>query len=75
MFIKQNIETFRTNSSFHDYSTRINNDLYFLTAMVKFYNKLPKTIIKEVKNVKQFKDQVKRLLLDRAYYAIDEHFQ
>ena len=44
---------------------------YPIYNMIKLYNKLP-TIMKKESNLKTFKKMLKDLLLDKAYYNLNE---
>lgn len=86
IFVKQNLNKFLCNSYYHDYGTRKKNELsipvHTLSVFersprymgIKLYNKLPQKI-KELDNLRIFKNEVKKLLLNNVYYNIREYLE
>lgn len=81
-FVRQNMDSFRTQNIYHNYSTRFGSDFqydlhrlelyksnpYYLGAV--FYNKIP-IQIRDLSNVK-FINCIKSVLIKNAFYSVDE---
>lgn len=85
-FVKQNITEFLNNNFHHNYDTRGQDKLliplHSLTLYeknpyyigIQLYNRLPDSI-KEINSKIVFKNKVKKLLLDKSFYTIDEYLE
>jgi hypothetical protein len=84
MYVQTNIAEFQKNSSVHNYSTRLRNDLHIPfvrtsnaslgpRAMgIRLFNKLP-TKFKEIKKITIFKKNIKDMLQKKLYYSLNEY--
>lgn len=82
IYVKSNLNLFNMVNKYKDRESRFGNQLEILRVRLevtknspkywgpKFMNKLPDSIISE--NLTSFKRNIKTLLLDKAYYTIDE---
>lgn len=83
LYVRKNITLFQRNLDVHTYSTRTRNDLHIdrknktislrnLHCLgIRLYNKIP-IDIKESKTTILFKKKVKKLLLQKCFYSIEE---
>ena len=85
MYVKNRLSDYPIQKDVHQYNTRNRNKLYTplcrLTSTmpgphlmsIKIINKLPDEI-KNISNNNKFKMELKKLLLPKAYYSINEYF-
>jgi hypothetical protein len=79
MFVVKNKDFFKTNSEFHDFTTRYNHDLHIPTANltlfqhgvrytgIKTYNQLSN-------NIPKFKVALQKFLLENSFYTLEEYY-
>nr|WP_253308705.1 reverse transcriptase family protein [Rickettsia endosymbiont of Ceutorhynchus assimilis] len=82
IYAKTNINKFNANSDYHNYDTRYRDNLttpYFRLKKcqncpnflaVKYFNKFPKAL--RDLPLKQFKEEIKTILITNAFYSLDE---
>lgn len=82
--IKKNIQNHKLNKNVHEHNTRQKQNIhlnYHKSNLIKLnsdhinyilYNKLP-TELKEIDNLHTFKQRLKTILINKAYYKIDEY--
>lgn len=82
LFVKMNLNKYSLVSDTHPHNTRNNGHLKINYVRLNhsrgaknyygplFFNKLPNTIINL--SLKQFKNNIKKILIDRAFYSFDE---
>lgn len=84
VYVKNNLNMFLPNNYNHNYGTRERENL--LTPMhnlskyeespkyqgIRLYNKIPNSL-KNIENIKVFKNAMKKYLTDKCYYSIDEY--
>jgi hypothetical protein len=84
-FVK-NKDVFKTNSEFHNFSTRYNHDLRIPTANltllqhgvwytgIKTYNQLPSTLKELPNDIPKFKAAPQTFLLENSFYTLEEYY-
>lgn len=84
LYVKNNFQHFHQNNFFHKYHTRANTDLSIplhslslyekspIYMGIKLYNKLPQTL-KDIENIKIFKNKLTTYLMGKAFYTIEEY--
>ena len=84
MLVKSNYEKFVQNNHYHVYNTRRGENyslpIHSLAIYeknpayigIKLYNKLPDDI-KNIRNIHSFKGNVKKLLINKCYYSVQEY--
>jgi hypothetical protein len=83
-FLSSNLNRFTFNSSIHSFNTRQRCKLYkpvshlklyqsgpYYTC-IKIYNSLPDDVALNLMNKKQFLSKLKKYLIDRPFYTLDE---
>lgn len=85
LYAKQNFHEYKKNNSYHSYATRINQQIRLPTCRLNlkkktpyvmgavFYNKLSEAI--QNLNIIKFKRVIKKFLLEKAYYSINDFLQ
>lgn len=83
LYVRKNIDIFKKNSSFHNYSTRNKDKISAPTTRlhktsnsfqgncIRFFNKIPSEI--QILSINKFKSYTKVKLLAKAYYNINEY--
>jgi len=86
MFVDKNRNLFKLNSDIHGFSIRYDHDFHFPSAKLKLfqkgifysgiktYNHLPKTIEELSHDVKQFRLALKRFIISKCFYSLEEYF-
>jgi len=86
-FLSSNLDTFTFNSSIHNINTRyrlklhkplVNLKIYQQSSYyncVNIYNKLPEDLATQIQNKRQFLLQLKKYLMDKPYYSLQEFFK
>ena len=81
-FVSTNRELFVNNADIHNFSTRSQKDLHLPIANlsvfkkgIKIYNNLPTRIKQMSYDTLNFKKAVKRFLLDKSFYSLDEYYK
>jgi hypothetical protein len=86
-FLSTNMENFTFNSSIHSINTRHRLKLHKLLVRLKLfqqslyynciniYNKLPDDLAKLISDKKQFLKQLKKYLIDKPFYTMEEFFE
>lgn len=86
LFVKQNMDKFVTNNSYHSYNTRKGANLCLPNHKlsiyehnptylgIKLFNKLPENI-KVLNNFRSFKSSVKQFLITNCFYSVDEYLE
>ena len=84
-FLSQNLEIYTFNSTIHDFNTRNKLQLHKLSTTltlyqkgayydsIKIFNKLPIYIAESVLRKKCFVSNLKKCLIDKAFYSIEEY--
>lgn len=84
MYVKLNIDNFKLNSDLHEHNTRHKNNLSYprrrlakvgnsyLCISIKLYNKLDQDV--QQLNDAVFSNRIRRLLIEKSYYTLDEAF-
>ena len=84
-FLSSNLDTFTINTSVHNINTRLKLKLHKPTARltmcqrsaycnnINIYNKLPNDIADLVLNKKHFLSELKKYLIDKPFYSLDEY--
>lgn len=85
IYVKSNEGKFIKNSDLHNYNTRNNTELVIPLHNstlyekspnyigIKCYNHLP-AVIKDIQNIRQFKHELKKFLLEKSFYNLSEYF-
>ena len=86
-FLSSNLDTFTFNSSIHNLNTQFRLKLHKPSVNLKMYqhgtyynciniyNKLPEDLASQIQNKSQFLLQLKRYLMDKPYYSLQEFFE
>jgi len=84
-FLIQNLELYTTNSSIHNHNTRSRIQLHKPSATlalyqkgpyyesIRVYNALPHNIAGLISKKKEFTTKLKKYLLAKAYYSVEEY--
>ena len=84
-FLSANLDAFTFNTSVHNINTRLKLKQHKPTARLTMYqrsaycnsinicNKLPNDITELVLNKKRFLSQLKKYLIDKPFYSLDEY--
>jgi hypothetical protein len=86
IFVVKNKDSIKTNSDIHSFNVRSNHDLPIPVANlavfqkgvwysgIKVYNHLPPTLKQLSHDVLKFKMALKRFLLAKSFYTLDEYY-
>jgi len=86
-FLSSNLDTFTFNSSIHNINTRLRLKLHKPSVnskvcqqssyynCINIYNKLPADLAIHIQNKRQFLLQLKKYLMDKPYYSLQEFFE
>ena len=82
LYVKENLEIYPTNNTFHNYSTRAGHLLSVVAHKTKKYENAPSYISVKLFNrlpgvlrdkpMKLFKAEIKNILASKAYYSVNE---
>ena len=85
-FVVKNRDLFKLNSDIHKLNTRYGKDFHLPSAKLKLFQKgvfysgiktyshLPKSIKELSHDVKQFRLALKRFIISKSFYSLEEYF-